>query len=66
MDIKQEFTAFGFSIEKITIIYGAFLIFMGTYSQFCKWEHLNYILYSQYVWLAHAISRCARIEVTRL
>ena len=29
MNIKQEFTAFGFSIEKITIIYGAFLILWG-------------------------------------
>ena len=29
MSIKQEFTAFGYSIEKITIIYGAFLILWG-------------------------------------
>ena len=29
MNMKQEFTAFGFSIEKITIIYGAFLILWG-------------------------------------
>ena len=29
MNIKQEFIVFGYSIEKITIIYGAFLISWG-------------------------------------